>query len=136
MGIIALARHYRLMSVRRCIRKLRRYRSMIRRYRYFEHFLGHRRRLPFNRINISLFDLEGLEHYHTFRLYPDILRNFSRLFEKDQVFISRRSKPQAPPLYQLGLLLNRLAHQTDVRQLSFLFRVSSTSSFSSLCSSL
>jgi len=40
----------------------------------------------------------------------------------DQVFISRGSKPKAPPLYQLGLLLYWLAHQTDVRQLSFLFQ--------------
>jgi len=72
-----------------------------------------------HRINTSLFDLEGLEHYHPFRLYPDEVRNFVRLFENGQVFISRGSNPQAAPLYQLGLSLYRLAHQTDVRQLSF-----------------
>jgi len=68
-----------------------------------------------------------LEHYHAFRLYPDELRNFIHLFGNDPVFISRGTKPQAPPpLYQLGLVLYRLAHSPGVRELSFLFRVSST----------
>jgi len=55
---------------------------------------------------------------------------FFVLFENDQVFIHRGTRRQAPPLYQPGLLLYRLAHQTDVRQLPFLFCVSRFAQFS------
>jgi len=37
---------------------------------------------------------------------------------------SRWRKAQAPPIYQRGLLLYWLAHGTELRELSYLFRVS------------
>ena len=117
--IIALATLYRLNSVRRYVRGLFRYRTIIRRYSYFHRFPGHLRRLPFNLADISHLNLQGLEHYRTFRLYPDGLRNFVHLFQNDPVFISRGTKPQAPPLYQLGLVLFCLALSQGVRELSF-----------------
>ena len=65
----------------------------------------------------------GIRHYRAFRMDHDQLPNIVQMFQDDPIFQSLGRKAQAPPLYQIGLLIYRKAHGHSMHVLESLFHV-------------
>lgn len=103
--ILTLAPLYQSQLVRHVLVYLCRVHTIISSYRYWNRYPGDRTRARFNEFGIDLFETREEEHFYAFRMTPPELRSLVSIFEHDLVFISTGPKPQAPPLYQIGLLL-------------------------------
>ena len=73
------------------------------------------------------FDLRGSRHLSAFRMTHPQLLHLVSFFSDDIAFVSTVNKPQAPPLYQIGITVYRLAHGNDVRSIARTFGVSGES---------
>jgi len=84
----------------------------------------------------ELFDmLRGPRHIAAFRMDHPTLLQVVHFFKNDIVFMSFGPKPQAPPLYQIGVAIYRLAHGHDVRSISRTFSISGELFSVSACNS-
>lgn len=83
---------------------------------------------------IISFDLRGSRHLSAFRMTHNQLLHLVSFFNDDIAFAPSGNKPQAPPLYQIGLTVYRFAHGHDVRSIARTFGVSGESVIYALCS--
>ncbi|RXK39452.1 hypothetical protein M231_03285 [Tremella mesenterica] len=86
-------------------------------------------RPSFYHSEILLFAERGIRHKQAFRMSPSHLDDIVDFFKDDPVFFSRGNKPQAPPKYQIGLLVYRMAHGHDCRTLDREFGVATGTVF-------
>ena len=64
------------------------------------------------------------------QIHPSLgLSSLVSIFAHHPVFVSTGPRLQAPPLYQIRLLVYRLSHHVDTRTLSYVFRIAGELSF-------
>jgi hypothetical protein len=71
----------------------------------------------------ALFQQTEEKHRIDFRMTISEMADLVELFGKDEVFARKGKKPQAPPIYQLGLLVHRLAHGHEVHTIRTKFGI-------------
>ncbi|EIW70047.1 hypothetical protein TREMEDRAFT_61809 [Tremella mesenterica DSM 1558] len=105
---------------------LRVYQQTIEEQRYYKR-PAYRKDLPPSSIYSTCAEfylINEAQHSHAFRITTAEMSRLDEMFGGDEVFRSVGTKPQAPSLYQLGLLVFRLAHGHDTATIARTFGIS------------
>lgn len=123
-NIQRLSRMVALRRVRRLIVKLIRLKSIFRSHCYFNRPKHYNVKAHYQYNVPAVLQLPPDMYFQAFRMSKNEMKSLAIEILTDNVFKPKGPRPQAPVMYQLALLVYRLAHVVEVAVLARLFRCS------------